>query len=236
MLRWKGSRRLRVTNVESRLSGGREHLYNLTCGSDHSGSHSRFGLTSAPSVSRSLIYRFESTARHCAMLARSDSMSSAARHRKQPKQSAKNVSSVVMVFNHNDGGRAAAGFKGSTGDCVTRAIAIATGTSYLDVYDSLNAMQKSMRQTKRIAKSSARTGVNRRIYELYLAKRGWRFVPTMSIGSGCKVHLKASELPRGNIIVRLSGHLAAVIDGIIQDTYDCSRKESRCVYGYYIAA
>ena len=28
---------------------------------------------------------------------------------------------------YNDGGRTAAGFKGETGDCVTRAIAIATG-------------------------------------------------------------------------------------------------------------
>jgi hypothetical protein len=31
-----------------------------------------------------------------------------------------------MKFNYNDGGREAAGFKGFTGDCVCRAIAIAT--------------------------------------------------------------------------------------------------------------
>lgn len=32
-----------------------------------------------------------------------------------------------MTFVYDDGGRSAAGFKGKTGDCVTRAIAIATG-------------------------------------------------------------------------------------------------------------
>ena len=142
----------------------------------------------------------------------------------------------AMQFQHDDGGRSAAGFKGETGDCVTRAIAIATGTPYQQVYDSLNTTRSGLRQTRRIRKSSSRTGVNRRIYELYLAKCGWRFIPTMSIGSGCKVHLKTDELPRGNIIVRLSGHLAAVIDGILHDTHDCSRNETRCVYGYYTSA
>jgi hypothetical protein len=32
-----------------------------------------------------------------------------------------------MTFVYDDGGRSAAGFKGKTGDCVTRAIAIGTG-------------------------------------------------------------------------------------------------------------
>ena len=32
-----------------------------------------------------------------------------------------------MDFVFHDGGRAAAGYKGMTGDCVTRSIAIATG-------------------------------------------------------------------------------------------------------------
>ncbi len=37
----------------------------------------------------------------------------------------------------NDGGRAAAGFKGQAGDCVVRSIAIATGMPYQKVYDDL---------------------------------------------------------------------------------------------------
>ena len=48
-----------------------------------------------------------------------------------------------MRFQYDDGGRAAAGFRGDAGDCVTRAIAIATRQGYLTVYNSLNALAKS---------------------------------------------------------------------------------------------
>lgn len=136
-------------------------------------------------------------------------------------------------FTYDDGGRAAAGFKGDTGDCVCRSIAIATGLPYKTVYDALNAQKASMRQTRRVRKSSARTGVNRRVYDRYLASLGWRFVPTMGIGSGCKVHLRADELPKGRIICRVSRHMVAVIDGVIHDTGNPSRDGTRCVYGYY---
>ena len=37
----------------------------------------------------------------------------------------------------------------------------------------------------------------------------------MSIGSGCKIHLRSSELPRGPLIVKVSRHLTAVIDGVL---------------------
>jgi len=45
--------------------------------------------------------------------------------------------------------------------------------------------------------------------------------------------LRADELPQGKLIVRLSKHLTAMIDGVIQDTHDPSRGGKRCVYGYY---
>ena len=35
------------------------------------------------------------------------------------------------------------------------------------------------------------------------------------------------------IVVSVSKHLTAVIDGVIHDTHDCSRSETRCVYGYW---
>jgi hypothetical protein len=55
----------------------------------------------------------------------------------------------------------------------------------------------------------------------------------MFIGSGCKVHLKKDELPSGNLIVRVSKHIVAVIDGVIHDLSDPSRSGTRCVYGYF---
>jgi hypothetical protein len=63
---------------------------------------------------------------------------------------------------------------------------------------------------------------------------GWKWIPTMFIGKGCKVHLKAEELPMGRLIVNVSKHITCVIDGVINDTYDCSRNGTRCVYGYFI--
>lgn len=137
------------------------------------------------------------------------------------------------MFNYNDGGRNAAGFKGTTGDCVVRAIAIATGKSYKDVYDSINQLAKLERNSKRQRKSNARNGVRKQTYEKYLKNLGWDWVPLMKIGTGCQVHLIAYELPPGVIICRLSKHLVTVIDGVIQDTFDPSRNGTRCVYGYF---
>lgn len=139
-----------------------------------------------------------------------------------------------MKFVFHDGGRAAAGYKGSTGDCVTRSIAIATGKPYQEVYDALNRLAAMERMSRRKRKrSSSRTGVFRRTYQRYLESLGWRWTSTMKIGSGCQVHLLASELPPGPLIVRVSHHLTAVIDGAIYDTHDCSRGGTRCVYGYF---
>lgn len=136
---------------------------------------------------------------------------------------------------YDDGGRKAAGFKGKTGDCVCRAIAIATQTPYRDVYNLINRMAKTEKMAKRQKnRSSARTGVYKPLIREIMASLGWTWVPTMFFGSGCKVHLKASELPKGRLVVNCSRHSVAVIDGVIHDTYDPSRGGTRAVYGYFI--
>lgn len=137
-------------------------------------------------------------------------------------------------FIFNDGGRAEAGYKGKAGDCVTRAISIATGKSYQEVYDAINQAGLNERKGKRKrGTSNARTGVYKPTVRKYMLSIGWKWTPTMLIGQGCKVHLKSEELPKGRLVVSVSKHLVAVIDGIINDTHDCSRKGTRCVYGYY---
>ena len=140
-----------------------------------------------------------------------------------------------MKFNFNDGGRAEAGYKGKTGDCVCRAIAIATEMPYKDVYNLINEFAKSERTGKRKkGKSNARTGVYKNTTRKVMEHLGWEWIPTMQIGSGCKVHLNDSELPKGRLVVKVSNHCTAVIDGVLNDTYDCSRGGNRCVYGYYV--
>jgi len=137
-------------------------------------------------------------------------------------------------FNFDDGGRGQAGYKGKSTDCVCRSIAIVTGKSYQEVYDALNELAKSERIGKRKKKkSNSRTGVFRSTYDKYLKSLGYEWVATMGIGTGCQVHLSGRELPAGKLIVRVSGHITAMIDGAIHDTYDCSRTGFRCVYGYY---
>jgi hypothetical protein len=138
---------------------------------------------------------------------------------------------VNWVF--DDGGRQAAGFRGKTRDCVCRAIAIATQHPYAEVYDALNSACKVERPKSGRKPSSARTGVAKPTIRAYLAAQGWTWVPTMQVGSGCKVHLAASELPGGRLIVSCSKHLVAMVDGVAHDTHDPSRGGTRCVYGYW---
>jgi len=135
-----------------------------------------------------------------------------------------------------DGGRAEAGYKGTTGDCVCRAIAIGTGRPYQEVYEALNGEAQRERPgaaKRRRGRSSARTGVYKPTIRRYLEKLGWTWTPTMGIGTGCTVHLRDGELPMGRLIVSVSKHLTVVIDGVIHDNHDPSRDGTRCVYGYW---
>jgi hypothetical protein len=144
----------------------------------------------------------------------------------------------------NDGGRKAAGFKGTAGDCVTRAIAIAADLPYRTVYDALKVNVDLWRTTSRSKRAKAsvargsrevREGTPPEAYKPYLAELGFTWTPTMSIGTGTTVHLTAGELPLGRLVVRCSGHLCAVIDGVIHDIGDPSRGGTRAVYGYWTA-
>lgn len=137
----------------------------------------------------------------------------------------------------NDGGRKASGYKANAGDCVCRAIAIAAEIPYQQVYDRLAEGNASQRKSKHTGKRprSARNGIytSRKWFKDYMLELGFVWKPTMWIGSGCKVHLSADELPSGRLVCSVSRHIVAVIDGIINDTYDCSRAGTRCVYGYW---
>lgn len=106
--------------------------------------------------------------------------------------------------------------------------------SYQSVYDLLNDHASNQRITKRQPRrGSARTGIYKNTIRRVLESLGWTWTPTMRIGSGCIVHLRDGELPRGRLIVAVSKHIVAVIDGVIHDTHDPSRDGTRCVYGYW---
>jgi hypothetical protein len=137
-----------------------------------------------------------------------------------------------MPWAYDDGGRAAAGFPYQTGDCVVRAIAIASARPYQEVHSELDELAGTF-SGSRFAGPSAGTGLPREIFRLYLAQAGWTWHPVMGIGTGCTMHLRAGEVPTGRIIARVSRHLTAIIDGVIRDTFDPSRDGTRCIYGYF---
>lgn len=140
----------------------------------------------------------------------------------------------MSAFRIDDGGRVTAGFRGSAGDCVTRAVAIASGLPYADVYRALAGGAGIERKSRG---ASARNGIrtSRKWFKDYMLSIGFLWTPTMQIGTGCKVHLVADELPSGRLVVAVSRHYTAVIDGVIHDTHDPSRNGRRCVYGYWKA-
>jgi hypothetical protein len=141
----------------------------------------------------------------------------------------------IMQIVITDGGRKEAGYKSKkSGDCVCRAISIATKQDYQKVYDDLNEVAERERPRGKNKRSNSNTGVHKATIKRYMENLGWTWVPTMKIGSGCKVHLKKEELPSGSLVVSVSKHLVAVIDGVINDNHDPARNGTRCVYGYWI--
>jgi len=127
-----------------------------------------------------------------------------------------------------DGGRAASGRRGYAGDCAVRALAIVMQRDYDDIYHELASLNQATGRPR-----SARDGTPIAVLRAYLDAVGWQWTPTMSIGSGTRVHLCADELPSGRIIARVTRHVCAVIDGVVHDIADPSRGGTRCVYGYW---
>lgn len=142
-----------------------------------------------------------------------------------------------MVVRYTDGGRFLAGFKGRARDCVARAVAIASGLPYGEVWKRLDRGDRTQRQTHRsggVRGADHGIHVNRKWFKDYMHELGFEWVPTMGIGTGCRVHLREGELPMGRLVVNVSKHMVAVIDGVIHDIDDPSRGGTRCVYGYWI--
>lgn len=129
-----------------------------------------------------------------------------------------------MKIKYNDGGRSKYFTASKVGDCVTRAVAIATGRDYKEIYNEI----------AKLVGYTPRNGVRTKDTKKVMAHFGGVWHSCMSIGTGCKVHLADGEIPmQGRIVCSVSKHLVAVIDGVIHDTFDASRDGRRCVYGYW---
>lgn len=129
-----------------------------------------------------------------------------------------------LDYQFNDGGRSKYYKASSVGDCVVRAASIALGRDYKEVYNL----------AKSISGKSPRDGVDKNSVRKIMEAVGGKWIAVMKIGTGCKMHLSADDFPTdGKYIAQLSGHVCAVINGCIYDTFNPSRGGTRCVYGYW---
>lgn len=76
-----------------------------------------------------------------------------------------------MKWVYDDGGRARY-YKGTAQDCVCRAISIATGRDYKEVYKLINKYAKEEKTGKEYV-SNARTGVHKETVNKLLTDLGW---------------------------------------------------------------
>ena len=131
-----------------------------------------------------------------------------------------------MDFIWNDGGRAACGFVGLAGDCVTRAISIATGVVYRDVYEQLGVL----------CEKSPRSGVRIDVANKYLTERNWQRQSVFDQAFDLQV------LPMGKVIVHLSKwndrspHFCTVIDRVVHDTWDASEDGDYFIHAFWTSA
>ena len=129
------------------------------------------------------------------------------------------------MYQFCDGGRRAAGLKGKSGDCAVRALAIAAQMEYRVAQRLIKEYAAKGRQgSKAIAR-----GVYREDFDAALRSIGWQW-QSAPIFPGRKA--RYYDIP-GTAILRMAKHYAAVVDGVLLDSWDSSNK---MVYGFWAKA
>lgn len=132
----------------------------------------------------------------------------------------------------DDGGRKAAGFDSPArlGDCVTRAVAIATGQDYAKAHKAMSRLSPFQ---------NADYGVLAPILGIYLRLRGFRKVTDEKIITTKHPHLRKGTFVcfcklTGKKVFGLFhvGHAFAVKDGALRDTYDVRYMDHKIVAVY----
>jgi hypothetical protein len=125
----------------------------------------------------------------------------------------------VLPWEYDDGGRRAAGYKGNTGDCVTRAITIAAGGDYRPTYEEITDRKRRYEQ-----QCPGSTG------RVITARWGapWEVVQKLATELGGTWHSPTPDgaIPTtGRVIVAQDKHVFAVVNGIVRDTFNATTKQ-----------
>lgn len=122
-----------------------------------------------------------------------------------------------MQYQYNDGGRSAVFNTPGNNDCVTRAIAILTGRPYMEIWGGIIA-------TGTVKKNGSVLTFNPKFQE-YAQSLGLTWVPITN-------HLKDIRFPK-RAAAQLNGHMVAIIDGVMHDTYNPSPAGLKTCHGFW---
>lgn len=129
----------------------------------------------------------------------------------------------MIEYMWHDGGRRQSGRKGTTGDCVVRATAIAlhhgkpTGQDYDRLYKIMADMHYDVRGVR-----SCRKGVAKKAYYPVLEALGFEHIKLTTKAEGRKwlTFTEAWNRYRRSMIVQKAKHVLAIVDGTMLDTFD----------------
>lgn len=111
--------------------------------------------------------------------------------------------------------------KDLTGDCVVRAIAIATNQDYMYI----------MKELFRIGLEIGHMPNNPRTYEKYLDSIGWVKNKPFRKSNKKKYQVKNLPIKSGtSYIIHTTSHLTAIVGGVLRDTWNCG---AWCANSYY---
>lgn len=103
----------------------------------------------------------------------------------------------------------------SVNDCVVRSISLVEGKSW----------DKTYKELSEIARKEGILLDDVNFVEHYLDKRYKRACHySKNVGEFAKEHRK------GTYLITMQGHITAIIDGIIYDTFDCSNRRMWCAW------
>lgn len=129
----------------------------------------------------------------------------------------------IRMYQFNDGGRAAAGYKGKSGDCGVRAMSIACEMDY----KAARKLLKEYSARGKLGSKAIASGIYKEDMDAALRSIGWAWVSAPKF-EGRKA--RYADLPKGRHIAQMARHYAAVVDGVLLDSWDSS---SKMVYGYW---
>lgn len=151
----------------------------------------------------------------------------------------------MSKYVYNDGGRSDAGYTGHTGDCVVRAIALATGRKYKTVYRWMQKDKRQWYESQGLSSASVTRysnpgkGVSTGHYAPYLRVAGW-YRERSHMGEWCvgdTVADIANKYKGETVIVRSRSkrqrgghHLCCIKRGTVLDTWDCRDNEVQSVF------